>query len=743
VTDARAVSIAYEFAGFLLEPARRALTRPDGTPARLSGKPFDTLVYLVEHAGELVDRDEILRSVWPKRVIEDNNLNQAIATLRRVLGEDHVATVAGRGYQFVTPVREVPATSAAAVDSTRSSAHASAAETVAGPVVEAAGGGPRHLRWPIFVAAAAAGVAVIALLALTPQRSPRSSLVGARVSVQPLAGYPGEELTPALSPDGTRVVFSWRGLEGGRDLYVTQVGVAEPVRLSDGDGADDVNPAWSPDGARIAFLRRHDPQRFDVMEMPALGGSARRLYEGRMYWISVDGSPLLAWTPDGRHLLFTTQKNAESSAEGYALHRLTLATGKVEDLGLGGGAPFYDTSPAISPDGRWLAFTHYTRGQRLNQVMLQRLDRDFAAVGSPQPVPDLEPGIHHSVHWSATSDRLWFSNSSQIFEWPLAGTPQVIHTLGPQFSSLTMSIVPRATGALAAVAVRRGDEDLFAVPVDPVTHVATGDAVVRAPSSGVDYHPRISPDGETLAFVSDRTGPREIWLSHVDGTNPRPLTAVGQLIVGFPRWSPDSKTIAFHTSAPGEDRVIYRVDVESGATERLFNGCCPGGWSRDGKALYVTFNEKDALRPYVARVDLATGQRERLVEGESATESADGEFLLYSKSAERGYFQWPLRSASGSHSERRLVDDYIPSRGGLATVADGFYYIGLTDDSVPRALRFYDYALGEAKDVAPVPARTAIGLSVTPDGREVLYAAVGGTPEADILLLEFEHTLDE
>jgi hypothetical protein len=131
-----------------------------------------------------------------------------------------------------------------------------------------------------------------------------------------------------------------------------------------------------------------------------------------------------------------------------------------------------------------------------------------------------------------------------------------------------------------------------------------------------------------------------------------------------------------------------------------------------------------------------------LVEGETATESADGEFLLYSKSLERGYFRWPLHSASGGGSER-LVDDYAPSRGGLAPVADGFYYIGLTEDSVPRAIRFYDYARGEAKDVAPVPARTAIGLTVTPDGREVLYAAADGPPEADILLLEFERAADE
>ena len=70
-----------------------------------------------------------------------------------------------------------------------------------------------------------------------------------------------------------------------------QIGAAEPFRLSDGGEADDVNPAWSPDGARIAFLRRHDPERFDVMVMSSLGGIANRVYEGQMFSISVDGSP--------------------------------------------------------------------------------------------------------------------------------------------------------------------------------------------------------------------------------------------------------------------------------------------------------------------------------------------------------------------------------------------------------------------------------------------------------------------
>ncbi len=100
-------STVYEFDGYRLDPARRSLTQADGGGLKLTGRPFDTLVYLVEHAGEVVDRDAIVHAVWPRRVVEDNNLNQAIAVLRRLLGEQHIVTVAGRGYQFVTPVHAV------------------------------------------------------------------------------------------------------------------------------------------------------------------------------------------------------------------------------------------------------------------------------------------------------------------------------------------------------------------------------------------------------------------------------------------------------------------------------------------------------------------------------------------------------------------------------------------------------------------------------------------------------------
>ncbi len=100
----------YEFGNFRLNPAKRVLLDRDGTPISLTPKVYDTLAYLVQHAGALLDKEELLHAVWPDTVIEENNLTQNISQLRRVLSEGrgehrYIVTVPGRGYEFVANVR--------------------------------------------------------------------------------------------------------------------------------------------------------------------------------------------------------------------------------------------------------------------------------------------------------------------------------------------------------------------------------------------------------------------------------------------------------------------------------------------------------------------------------------------------------------------------------------------------------------------------------------------------------------
>lgn len=99
----------FEFSGYCLDPRRRLLFGPDARPVPLSARAFDTLLYLVAHPNQLIDRQTLMAAVWPGLIVEDNNLNQSIAAVRRALEEsagEHrfVITVPGRGFQFVPPV---------------------------------------------------------------------------------------------------------------------------------------------------------------------------------------------------------------------------------------------------------------------------------------------------------------------------------------------------------------------------------------------------------------------------------------------------------------------------------------------------------------------------------------------------------------------------------------------------------------------------------------------------------------
>lgn len=115
----------YEFGNYRLDMNKRLLLGREDTsrlpggpsagstgwrPVSLTPKAFDTLVCLVEHGGAILGKDELMRAIWPDTAVEENNLNQNISLLRRVLGEDrgehrYIATVPGRGYQFVAGVK--------------------------------------------------------------------------------------------------------------------------------------------------------------------------------------------------------------------------------------------------------------------------------------------------------------------------------------------------------------------------------------------------------------------------------------------------------------------------------------------------------------------------------------------------------------------------------------------------------------------------------------------------------------
>src|SRR5271157_3781605 len=97
-----------EFGHFSILPHRRQLL-DEGRPIRLGGRAFDLLLALIEAPGAVVGKDELLRRIWPGRIVEEHRLQGEISALRKAFGADRelIRTVSGRGYQFAGEIREV------------------------------------------------------------------------------------------------------------------------------------------------------------------------------------------------------------------------------------------------------------------------------------------------------------------------------------------------------------------------------------------------------------------------------------------------------------------------------------------------------------------------------------------------------------------------------------------------------------------------------------------------------------
>lgn len=101
------MSLPFRFAGFELNSATRQLLK-EGKPVSLGARAFDVLLALVERRERLVTKDELLSVAWPGLVVEENNLQVQISTLRKVLGQDAIATIPARGYRFALPLEPEP-----------------------------------------------------------------------------------------------------------------------------------------------------------------------------------------------------------------------------------------------------------------------------------------------------------------------------------------------------------------------------------------------------------------------------------------------------------------------------------------------------------------------------------------------------------------------------------------------------------------------------------------------------------
>jgi Tol biopolymer transport system component/DNA-binding winged helix-turn-helix (wHTH) protein len=727
-----------------------------GTRLKLVGQPFEILAVFLDKPGELVTREELRTRLWPADTFVDFNhgLNAAVNKLREALSDSaenprYIETLPRRGYRFVAAVEWLQATSAppptAGVVQTPAPSRP-VLETRPQALLDSLAvpdslESPTHRR-PLLRYFVGAGV----LFAL---------LVGGSVAFKMLSGYvaggathPQVEHTrplmaiadtssPAFSPDGNSVAF-YRQHSASADsgIYVTTVGSSQVVQLTNNE--DDCCPVWSPDGRWIAFSRVHDGQH-SIYLVPSDGGGEQkrkvekdfsvhpatfRLTSGTSTERKLDTGGIVPrrgeidWSPDGKSIAFSGPSGLlVVTLENSAVRRITETPSTTEDWG-----------PAFSPDSRSVMFVRTHQIGEPDEVWVAP-----AAGGEAMRILSERGRIASPPQWS-------FDGKSVIFSSNRTGHP-ALWRVALNAPGSAVQISEAGSPAWDPAVSRRGyrlayERLLRSLSIWQMNlNVDHHPYLVVSSTSDTDQGPgpQFSPDGQKLAYMSDRSGTMEIWISNRDGSNAFQLTAVGG--AGTPRWSPDSQTIVFDATTPNGSKVVT-MNLHGGAPQMLtqdsFHSVCPS-WSHDGKWIYFASPRSGEWQ--VWKMPAAGGTPVQLTQhgGHAPLESPDGKFIYYAKTPRSEPEIWRVRALGGDEVRMPLVRP--GSWASWQAVNGGILFVGpsLGHQAV---LSFYDFAKDRTTKIT-VLEKIPFWLGATPDGNTVAFDQPGREQDQAMLVENF------
>jgi Tol biopolymer transport system component len=581
--------------------------------------------------------------------------------------------------------------------------------------------GARKLLRPIIWIVAAVALTILTILFYSLRSRPQVT-----PELRPIASLPGPEGWPSLSPDGNFIAFAWSGPPDKPDpgIYIKAVDSDGLRRLTSGYG-----PAWSPDGRDIAFLRG-ESDRGSVFVMSQIGGPERRV---------ADSATDVGWLPDSETLI--VRGRDPGAPERYALFSISLKTLESHQLthaptGMG------DWRFAASPDGKTLAFVRYGI-LGVGDIYLMSL-----AGGVPRRLTAWN-GRFGGLAWTPDGQEIVFSVEEpagpRLWRVSAASPPDRGVRLAESTGNAEAPVIARSnSGRSIRLAYLETREQIGLRLIDltsPHTAGVLDAGRIFQRSSRVDTQGQLSPKGDRVAFLSNRTGPTEIWISALDGSGLRRLTHLREAGTNFPAWSPDGQMIAFISSAGGiGTKSVFVVDAKGGPPRRITESSTvgPPRWSGDGHRIYFMSDRSGAyqiwrMAPTGARAEQITRKG-----GFEAQESPDGKCLYYADQ--------PPRGASGFEAPVKLMQ--VPVDGGEATVVlpqiwalhwsvtrDGIYYLS---PGPPKALLFYRFALARTELVGNLPdqsIRLAGITTVSRDGRWLMLSQVD-LEDTDLMLVD-------
>ena len=696
--------------------------RKHGTRVKLPRQSFQILHMLLERPGELVTREELQKTLWPSDTFVDfdHGLNNAVKRIRAAIGDSAEAphwieTLPRLGYRFIGTVE--PARNGHTPEAPLLAASSNSVLNPASPLTLHPN---RRSRW-LWLLGITALMLVVGGAGIRYHNHERALAAGT-LEISPFTSYPGFEFAPTFSPDGNQIAFAWTGGDQSAlfDLYVKVVGTETPVQLTH-DPAAILVPAWSPDGRFIAFQRGGfaSPSQSGVFLIPAVGGPERKLASLIFGKHTKEGG--LTWSSDSKWIIFPIAEEKEFHSHLVALNIDTLEQRRLpkpsDDCAAAG-------LPAISPDGQSLAF------MCMFDFGLSGLYVQPWPAGSAREIFRAKAAFE-GLSWASDGRSLVYTLGTDLWRIPL------YHGAAPErlwFGQNALGAVVARRGSRMAFTHVQSSADIWRISLTPSK--GNVDRAVRlAPSELTQQSAEYSPDGKRVTFESTRSGAPEVWVCNADGTDLIRLTSFGGPLTGTPRWSPDSRFIVLDSRASGKAE-LYIVSADGG-TPRLLPTLASGGsvpfWSHDGAFIYFA-SEIDGV-PQLFKIPVHGGTPTQLTRrgGLVSRESPDGKHLYYFRPSDEAEI-WTV-GTDGS-DEKRVEGLPVFKWPAWDLTQNGIYYYDVIPGS--HSISFFDFATRQTHEVIRTPGRPApfmLNLSVSPDGKDLLYTQAGRST-ADIVLVD-------
>jgi Tol biopolymer transport system component len=562
---------------------------------------------------------------------------------------------------------------------------------------------------------------------------------------RPITSDPGSERDPDISPDGKYVAYSYVAPNLSTRILIRLIDGSTGPQPVTAATENEWSPVWSPNGTQIAFLRGDPSGEVSLHLTSAIGGGGvgaeRQVASGlkpypRRRTLLV--GHLLAWMPDGLRVVVADRPSPTQGGL-FLIHIETGARTKLTSPEVAQ----YDVEPTVSSDGRTLVFNRIN-GEFLSDVFVQKLDSGGLPDGPPRKLPA-------AGKWNGTP-RLLESRGEvlvcagslprlALWRQPLDGSRPPV-SLGIIGDYATQSAVHNKSGRIVSRTYRSQADILrFGLPSGSVADSAPA---VEPPvesfleSTFIDRSPTYAPDGSQIAFISDRTGKRQVWVSNAEGTVPVEWTQKFEVDMIAPAWSPDGSKLVFSGEGPRGTAQLYVADRNSRTAVRVTDDGLDHGravFSNDGQAIYVSAADKSVYSIY--RIFGAT-PAEKIATGYS--------YVAGVEPSGRGLYA--ARSTGRNRSELEFIP-LLPKPGPPVRIAtlnfaddcwvapDGIYYMARREDRplAPVSLRFRPHSGAAERILQNFSKPPGRSISVSADRRFAVTMRVV-PPISDLLLLE-------